>query len=110
MCQFSFISTATELHPRNASKLWAYLIPTPANLLIYKESGYNLKVRGSNPLPATKIKQMAFCFNSLGDCSKLVTWKIVFVIRFSELCPLNFLAEILTQSIPWVAYSELICH
>ena len=36
-----------------ASKLWAYLIPTPANLLIYKESGYNLKVRGSNPLPAT---------------------------------------------------------
>ena len=37
----------------SASKLWAYLIPTPANLLIYKEPGYNLKVRGSNPLPAT---------------------------------------------------------
>ena len=36
-----------------ASKLCAYLIPTPANLLIYNESGYNLKVRGSNPLPAT---------------------------------------------------------
>ena len=53
MCQFSFISTATELHQCNASKLWAYLIPTPANLLIYRGLGYNLKVRGSNPLPAT---------------------------------------------------------
>ena len=39
--------------PNYATKLWAYQIPTPANLLIYKESGYNLKVRGSNPLPAT---------------------------------------------------------
>ena len=53
MCQFSFISNATELHQCNASKLWAYLIQTPANQLIYKEPGYNLKVRGSNLLPAT---------------------------------------------------------
>jgi hypothetical protein len=79
-------------------------------MLINYRLTHNLKVRGSNPLPATKIKQVAFWFNSYGDCSKLVTWKIVFVTRFSELCPLNFLAEILTQSIPWVAYSELIFH
>jgi len=41
--------------PYSASKLWAYLIPTPANLLIYKGLDYNLKVRGSNPLPATNL-------------------------------------------------------
>ena len=40
--------------PNYASKLWAYLIPTPANLLIYGEFGYNLKVRDSNPLPANR--------------------------------------------------------
>jgi hypothetical protein len=39
--------------PYFASKLWAYLIPTPANLLIAIGFGYNLKVRGSNPRPAT---------------------------------------------------------
>ena len=49
-----------------ASKLWAYLIPITANLLIYRESGYNLKVRGSNSLSATNIK-----INGLAERVKL---------------------------------------
>ena len=56
--QRGFVLTIT-ITLYSASKLWAYLVATPANLLIYKESGYNLKVRGSNPLPATNhLKSM----------------------------------------------------
>ena len=99
MCQFSFISTATELHQRNASKLWACLIPTPANLLIYMESGYNLKVRGSNPLPATNL-----------FITTLLMKKIAFVIRFSVLFPLSFVAGCLAQNILLVAYNGLVSY
>jgi len=35
--------------PYYASKLWAYLIPLSAYLLIYKGPGYDLQIRGSDP-------------------------------------------------------------
>ena len=42
----------------HASKLCAYLIPTPANLLIYSWLGYNLKIRCLTTLPFAQFNKM----------------------------------------------------